>query len=503
MEATDRRPETPAMPLSTLARTSVEDLAGRLKAERLHGAHVAGLARQLFDATHVLFGVPQSDGDLLEAACHLHDAGYALNPRKHAEAAAELVGRNGLPGLSSADSKAIAALIRLHPRSVGLAEARAVARRAGDPRRILYSAALLRIADALDFGHLQDAEVGSVRATNRRIRIGIRSPLCPANLDDARRQFNLWREVFPADIDFRLLRSRRKVPLVTASTPVHEAVRRLLFAQHRIVLANVEGALDGAGQEPLHDLRIAIRRMRTVIRAFRKPLRSTSAERVQEDLQRLNRILGIARDLDVWIGFFSDTAVSSRFARNRLWPRFMAHQLELRRLQQTTVRRHLHGSGFIALRFRIERLLRVELPSAAAAAPPVAIAGPARRALSKSLRQAAKLGHLRQSDSPDKIHRLRIALRRVRYLAAFFSGILSHPVKRLGRRAHAIERILGEVRDAHLALDRIQGQGPTPPRLLVRQLERLRRRDAAALDRAWDRLEEPKFRGELERELAR
>ena len=49
------------------------------------------------------------------------------------------------------------------------------------------------------------------------------------------------------------------------------------------------------------------------------------------------------------------------------------------------------------------------------------------------------------------------------------------------------------MRDADLALARIVQEGPTPPRLLVRQLERLRQADSATLESAWGRIEEPPF----------
>jgi len=80
---------------------------------------------------------------------------------------------------------------------------------------------------------------------------------------------------------------------------------------------------------------------------------------------------------------------------------------------------------------------------------------------------------------------------------------LGRPVRKLGRRAQALERVLGEMRDADLALARIRQEGPTPPRLLVRQLDKLRQADSAAMESAWSRLEEPAFLLGLHRLLKR
>ncbi|HEX3730824.1 MAG TPA: CHAD domain-containing protein, partial [Opitutaceae bacterium] len=373
-----------------------------------------------------------------------------------------------------------------------------------DPGGTLYLAALLRIADALDHGHLQDAFLVSSEGAKRRIRFDVRSPLFPQNVELARRQAHLWRGAFPVDIDFRLLAgglSRKR--LLEPTLPLPEALRRLLFLQYRLLLLNVEGARGGEATEALHDLRIAIRRMRVILRAFAKPLAGTSAERIEAELQRLNRILGSARDLDVWIGFFSEESMAKQFAHHRLWKGFIGHQLELRRLQQATVRRHLHGAAFSSLRFRLGRFLRIELPELNRATAFKPVGRGARRAIAKALRRALDLADLRHSPSADKVHRLRIALRRLRYLGGSFERLLGPAARKISRRAHAVERILGGMRDADLALARILSEGPTPPRLLVRQLERLRRDEAAELAACWNRFEDPALLAEVGRQLER
>ena len=483
--------------------SELDELSTRLGNEDAHATQVADLALAMFDATHVLFGVPPRCRALLAAAARLHDAAYGRDPRRHAEAGARLFGRR-LPGVSAADRAVIAALIRTHSADMSFAAARALVARLPDPGRVLYLAALLRTADALDHGHLQDAFLVSSAAARRRIRFDVRSPLFPQNVELARRQAHLWREAFPVDIDFRLRPgglSRKQ--LLDPTLPLPEAVRRLLFLNYRVFLLNVEGALGGETTEALHDLRIAIRRMRVVLRAFAKPLAGTSAGRIEVELQRLNRILGSARDLDVWIGFFSEETMARQFAHHRLWKGFLGHQLELRRLQQSTVRRHLHGAAFSSLRFRIGRLLRVELPELNRTMPFKPVERGARRAVGKALRRALDLADLRHARSADKVHRLRIALRRLRYLGAFFERLLGPAVHKVSKRAHAVERILGGMRDADLALERILSEGPTPPRLLVRQLEKMRQTAAAELEACWTRFDDPELLEEVWRVLDR
>jgi hypothetical protein len=61
------------------------------------------------------------------------------------------------------------------------------------------------------------------------------------------------------------------------------------------------------------------------------------------------------------------------------------------------------------------------------------------------------------------------------------------------QRVHAVERMLGRIRDVDLAIARIQREGPAPPLLLVGKLERRRLRCGVGVSKAWRRLEKPGF----------
>jgi CHAD domain-containing protein len=474
-------------------RSSVAELGAKYCRESAHADHVTALALTLFDATHELVGAPEDDRGLLEAACRLHDLGYGVNPRRHAQIGQEIVKREGLAGYSPAQRRDIAGAIGLHSlRDRG----HPVQTPAGQPPeslRALRLAAYLRIADGLDYCHLQDATIVGFQPRNGVVHVLVRCCQFPQSVEIAVRRSALWRDVFSRDLRFVLAGGppHRFADLLTRELGIFEALRRLLFREYRAMAMHLEGVLRCENDQALHDLRIAIRKARTLLRGFRKPLTPTSARRLDGDLQRLNRALGAARDLDVWIAFLTSGPVKLRLAGNRNWHKFTDHQRELRRLQQVTVRRHLSGSAFTTLQTRFGRLLRVELPREIERVPTVPIEAVARRALARQLRRAMHLAELRHAGSPKKLHRLRIALRRVRYLSLSFSPVLGPVIDRLRKRAHAVERVLGDIRDTSLALTRIQHEGPTPPRLLVSQLRRSQQDAMAKLERVWPRLDDP------------
>ena len=106
------------------SRLSVAELCAKHGNEDMHANHVTALALQLFDATRGLVGAPAGDRPLLEAACRLHDVGYSVNPRRHAQMGREIVRQEGLKGFTDAQREDIAAAIFLHSAGLKSNEAR-------------------------------------------------------------------------------------------------------------------------------------------------------------------------------------------------------------------------------------------------------------------------------------------------------------------------------------------------------------------------------------------
>jgi CHAD domain-containing protein len=467
-------------------RASIEELWSSRGAEVAHARQVAHTAVRLFDSLREALDLPAALRDRLEAACLLHDIGYAGDQRRHGEAGAAIVGSHGVEGMTGEDVEWVANLVRLHPAHVTPAQAGEPGSSSREPR-LLRLEAILRIADALDYSHLQDVTVASARAHGSGIVILVREGASSGCAARAAGLAGPWACVLPGRLTIRASRAAGCEPVVRPSLNVLEGVQRLLFPPFRRMQENVRGSLSGSDDEALHELRVAIRQMRAVLKAFRRPLRKTSASRVEEDLGRLNRILGGARDLDVWLGFVEGGPASGPLRKHRLWSGFVNHQKGMRQLQQATVRRHLRGPAFAALQLRIARLLRVEIPTLAAATEAAPFRRAARKAFAKALGRALGSGRLRKSHDADELHRLRIALRRVRYLAAQLGPVLEDGDRKLGRRAHAVERRLGSMRDAEMFLARILDEGPQPPRQFVEALRRMREKGASGLEQAWAR----------------
>ena len=117
-------------------------------------------------------------------------------------------------------------------------------------------------------------------------------------------------------------------------------LRRLL----EVVRDNLEGAIAGTDPEHLHQLRIAVRRSRTVLRQFKRVFPALELPGFRSELRWLQRATGDARDLDVYVEDFDDlAALLEKRLRGDLEP-----------LQLVLARRR------VAARARLEQTLRSE-----------------------------------------------------------------------------------------------------------------------------------------------
>ena len=471
------------------AELSIEELCWKYHNENAHSAHVTRLALQLFDETRSLLQLAPADRPLLKAACWLHDIGYSADPRHHRDKSAEIILQEGLRDFGDADRAIIVATVLFHSGEVGVTRQKPLVARLPDPQCACRLGAFLRIADGLDYGHLQNAAIVGVHADRQTIQFEVRSPFFPYNLERVRQKADLWRAIFPLDIQFVSAPPAQSEPsLLAPDLPILEAARRLIMLQFKLVAMNVDGALRNEDPEPLHDIRVAIRRLRAALWVFRNPLANTSAHEIDLALQRLNRSLGPARDTDVWIGFLTGAAFQRYVKDHRRWAAFIRDQIEYRRRQQTTVRRVLSGPSFTALSLKLGLLARLEIPRLMKMTPPDHLAQFAQRALGKKLRRTLKLGKLRHSDSSTEVHQLRKAIRKARYLGEFFAPAFGPPFDKLTQRIHAAEKALGKMHDTDVGLNRVVRKGAPPPWLLLQHLAQRRYDQVTQVDKEWQRL---------------
>jgi len=174
-------------------------LSGGLQVEDWpHARQVERLADQLFLATHPLHLLSEGARRVLARAAFLHNTGMLVEARRHHKHSYRLIKEAPLPDFTEQERLEIACIARYHRRalpSLSHAEFAALDRIAR--RRVSILAALVRIADALDFNH--DGRVLHLAAVEERCDRGI---------------WTLMLQVRPlADLDLELEHAHEKADL--------------------------------------------------------------------------------------------------------------------------------------------------------------------------------------------------------------------------------------------------------------------------------------------------
>jgi exopolyphosphatase/pppGpp-phosphohydrolase len=119
-----------------------------------HARQVERLANKLFHTTQPLHHLDEEARRLLARAALLHNTGMLIDVRRHHKHSYRLIKETPLPDFSDQQRHEIACIARYHRRalpSTSHAEFAALKREAR--KRVSALAALLRIADALDYNH--------------------------------------------------------------------------------------------------------------------------------------------------------------------------------------------------------------------------------------------------------------------------------------------------------------------------------------------------------------
>jgi CHAD domain-containing protein len=362
-------------------------------------------------------------------------------------------------------------------------------------------ASFVRIADGLDHAHLQDVKLKDLAIEPNRVRLRVGGVRYLRNLDAAERKADLWRHVFAVDFNVSgRLKSTgaRYEGIAQSSDTVWEGVRRMLSYEYRIMDDMTPGMKVGESTGPLHDFRVALRRFRSLLRQFRRPLERTSAMAIRRELAVIGDELSHARDLDATWEFLTQTRVGERFRDDPDWPAYLDHLQTARRCALDEVRRLLEAPSFAAVMRRTERLLRVEIPDLQRDQTSTSICQFALNQVQRMRRRFQVTAEPGRDASAEEMHELRRLCRRYRYGSESLAPILAGPVHEWARLWKALSDALGGLNDMNVYLDRLKRHPPDPlPRALPAFLEARREECWASFQTYWDQIHRPKLRRQL------
>ncbi|WP_019853213.1 CHAD domain-containing protein [Actinopolyspora mortivallis] len=248
--------------------------------------------------------------------------------------------------------------------------------------------------------------------------------------------------------------------------PFAEHVRAALDRWTRLLAAREAGILRGRDPEDLHRGRVAVRRMRAVLRTGRDSLDRTWCSGLRAELGWLGRELGPVRDLDVQLAELDRLRTELEQAR--------IPALEQLRAALGEHREHARSELLEALRTERYRALLVSLATAVRdGVPATGAAEPGARVLRRKLGEQLRAVHEKGRDMPaapedSRLHGLRIAVKRLRYCAELAVPVLEEePPRRVMTAAERLQDVLGQHQDAVVTeqwMRRLVGEGTAPGR---------------------------------------
>src|SRR5205809_1328586 len=233
------------------------------------------------------------------------------------------------------------------------------------------------------------------------------------------------------------------------------------------------GRLDAPDDaEALHDFRVASRRLRTLLRSFRRELGRAVAKKLQRRLRDVTRATSAGRDAEVQLAWVRShrPELGRRAGPGLPW---LLTRLEDRQDRAYTDIRREIPPEFRQIERRVRRGLNATLLDASQAERSFAAA------TSRLIREHVaaldqELESARSTRDPDAVHAARISVKRLRYLLEPIAaerpraGALVEPLKRL-------QNVLGELHDLQVLL------GDLGVAVAEAAAERARRLHAAAL----------------------
>lgn len=220
--------------------------------------------------------------------------------------------------------------------------------------------------------------------------------------------------------------------------------------------ANWPAFRETGAPESVHQMRVALRRLRAAVGLFKRAAPSPELEAAASRAKEIAAVLGAARDWDV----FRDMLEGGPREFLRDEPGFYAllDAVELRR-----------GEAYRKARATIEAVetsqfvanLRVELRRNLGGGRAGAARDFARRALDRLHRRVVKKSRDLASRTPDERHAARIALKKARYGAEFFQSLFETSARDYVRALATLQDSLGADNDMEMAtrlLDRIDAE---------------------------------------------
>lgn len=273
------------------------------------------------------------------------------------------------------------------------------------------------------------------------------------------------------------------------------------------ILESQSDAAEAGEIEPIHQLRVATRRLRAVLDLFSHAVNATQRRLLDRDLQWLAQMAGAVRECDIMAATIQarsrklDDPLASAIA-------MLYGALDVRRRGALTSLSDLLGSKrYLAMISRLHSP-RINRRGTDARLGPAA-ASLLRPAIAAIRRAGARLG---EDAPPEAVHHLRVRIKRFRYELEMLSAIGGKRRRKALKRLEAMQDLLGSYNDVCVTISWLvaypASEDPEPEAMLAagamaQSLARRREKLGRRCVQAWRKFERSEIISEVITEIRR
>ena len=247
-------------------------------------------------------------------------------------------------------------------------------------------------------------------------------------------------------------------PEVPPGMAVGDAIALVVGHLTDVILAGVPAAAAGETAEPVHVMRVAVRRLRSALSVFRKVADGEAFQALKPQLHELGAALGRARDWDVFLGG-TGQEVAAALPEDRRLVTMLAMAAKKREAAYAGLRHTFASPAFRHLtiglvQFAALRPWQLDADEARAAALADDASHYASKLLAKQHEHMLEPGpDISDLPAPD-LHDLRKQGKRLRYAAEFFAPCYGRrSTKRFVRGVSRLQEALGHLNDGAAAAE--------------------------------------------------
>jgi CHAD domain-containing protein len=238
-----------------------------------------------------------------------------------------------------------------------------------------------------------------------------------------------------------------------------------------VIEVNIPGVKNDLDSEFLHDLRVAVRRIRSALSQIKGVFNAEDLLRFKSRLAWVGQVTGPTRDMDVFLLEFEQyqNCLPERF-RSDLDPLY-AFLEKHQKMEHDVMIRKINSPHFRTLLKEFRAFLESASEKSGGSDADTPISELAKKRIYKMYCRVMKDGQAISDDSPAEcLHDLRKECKKLRYLMEFFRHL--YPEKKIGRLIKSLKQLLenlGNFQDLEVQADKIRGyarqmveEGETP-----------------------------------------